>query len=96
MAPSGSKAATLLRVALVTGVLLAGCGENADKGGDKAERFAPVPLKGVAYADTAAEYPHLLYTDGTQTLNDRCPVRKSKLNRRMPPVYVNHRPIGFC
>jgi hypothetical protein len=28
--------------------------------------------------------------------NDRCAVRKTKLNTKMPPVYVNGTPIGFC
>jgi hypothetical protein len=26
------------------------------------------------------------------TVNDRCPVRKSRLNTKMPPVWVNGRP----
>jgi hypothetical protein len=30
------------------------------------------------------------------TANDRCPVRKSRLNTKMPPVWVNGRAIGFC
>jgi len=85
-----------LSVAVWATLLLAGCGESTDRPAGQAERFTPSPLKGVAFADTSAEFPHLLYTDGAQTLNDRCPVRRSKLNRRMPPVYVNHRPIGFC
>lgn len=34
--------------------------------------------------------------DGTVTANDTCPVAKRPLNPRMPVVYVNGRPIGFC
>lgn len=34
--------------------------------------------------------------EGQMTLNDRCPVRRAKLNSRVPPVLVNGRPIGFC
>ena len=34
--------------------------------------------------------------DGQVTLNDRCPVRLVRLNRRMEPVWVNGRPVGFC
>ncbi|MGQ0722106.1 MAG: hypothetical protein ACT4PE_11120 [Candidatus Eiseniibacteriota bacterium] len=30
------------------------------------------------------------------TANDQCPVRKSRLNTKMPPVWVNGRAIGFC
>jgi len=41
-------------------------------------------------------YPHMLFADGQITLNDRCPVRKSPLNLRLPGLYVNGRPIGFC
>ena len=49
-----------------------------------------------AYEDESAEFPRLRFPDGSLSLNDRCPVRKVKLNRRMPPLYVNGRPIGFC
>lgn len=41
-------------------------------------------------------YPHLKLEGGEMTLNDRCPVRKSGLNRRLPVLFVNGRPIGFC
>jgi hypothetical protein len=41
-------------------------------------------------------YPHLKLEDGELTLNDRCPVRKVGLNRRLPVLFVNGRPIGFC
>jgi hypothetical protein len=41
--------------------------------------------------------PRVRYHDGGQvSLNDRCPVRKVKLNPKMPPVYVNGQPVGFC
>ena len=36
------------------------------------------------------------FDDGQVSLNDRCAVRKVKLNPKMPPVYVNGQPIGFC
>ena len=41
-------------------------------------------------------FPRLRFSDGSMTANDRCPVRKSKLNRKLAPVFVNGRPIGFC
>lgn len=41
-------------------------------------------------------FPHLKLDDGQMTLNDRCPVRKVGLNRRLPVLFVNGRPIGFC
>ncbi|MFN8548239.1 MAG: hypothetical protein U0527_09840 [Candidatus Eisenbacteria bacterium] len=49
-----------------------------------------------AYVDSTAELSPLRFADGTVSLNDRCPVRRGHLNRRMPPVYVNGRPVGFC
>ena len=41
-------------------------------------------------------FPHLLMADGRITLNDRCPVRKAILNKRLPALFVNGRPLGFC
>jgi hypothetical protein len=41
-------------------------------------------------------YPHMKMMDGKITLNDRCPVRRVPLNLRLPTLYVNEQPIGFC
>ena len=41
-------------------------------------------------------FPRIRFADGLVSLNDRCPVRKVGLNLKMPPVYVNRRPVGFC
>ncbi|MEZ4651271.1 MAG: hypothetical protein R3E97_21265 [Candidatus Eisenbacteria bacterium] len=46
--------------------------------------------------DTSLALSPLLYPDGQLTLNDRCPVRKVGLNPRMPAIYVNQHPVGFC
>lgn len=46
--------------------------------------------------DTSVALSPLLYPDGQLTLNDRCPVRKVGLNPRMPAIYVNQHPVGFC
>ena len=51
---------------------------------------------GIAFVDERAEFPRVRYADGQVSLNDRCPVRLVKLNRRMPPTYVNGHPVGFC
>ena len=51
------------------------------------------PLASTAPGDT---FPRLRYADEAVSLNDRCPVRKSKLNKRLPAIYVNGMPIGFC
>lgn len=40
--------------------------------------------------------PRIKYADSLVSLNDRCMVRKSKLNPRVRPVYVNGQPLGFC
>lgn len=40
---------------------------------------------------------HLRYRDGQVSVNDACAIRlENKLNPKIPPVYVNGRPIGFC
>lgn len=41
-------------------------------------------------------YPYMLMADGQRTLNDRCPVRLVPMNLRLPAVYVNGKPMGFC
>lgn len=48
------------------------------------------------YADPTVEKPKIRWGAGPTSLNDRCIVRKSKLNLRMPPIFVNGQPIGFC
>ena len=49
-----------------------------------------------AYTDSTLNFPQLLFADESASLNDRCPVRKVKLNRKLAPLYVNGSPIGFC
>ena len=40
---------------------------------------------------------HLRYADGQVSLNDACAIRlENRLNPKIPPVYVNGQPIGFC
>ena len=41
-------------------------------------------------------FPHLLMGDGRLSANDRCPVRKAPLNKRLPTLFANGRAIGFC
>ena len=38
----------------------------------------------------------LRFADGTLTANDTCPVAKRPLNPKMPAVWINGQPIGFC
>ena len=59
------------------------------------DKPAPPPL--AEYVSPTDTLPRLRYlADGLVTLNDRCPVRKVKLNPRMHAAYVNGRPVGFC
>ena len=40
---------------------------------------------------------HLRYADGQISVNDACMIRlENGLNPRIPPMYVNGRPLGFC
>jgi len=41
-------------------------------------------------------YHPLQLADGQETVNDRCPVRKRRLNAKLEPLWVNGRPVGFC
>ena len=41
-------------------------------------------------------FPKLRWEEGGVSANDRCPARRSKLNPRIAPVWVNGVPIGFC
>ncbi len=49
------------------------------------------------YIQPEDSFPKIRYFEaGLVSPNDRCAVRKVRLNVKMPPVYVNGRPIGFC
>ncbi len=47
-------------------------------------------------ADDPETFPRVKFQNGSVSRNDRCPVRKNKLNRGFDPLYVNGRPVGFC
>jgi hypothetical protein len=75
----------------IVGLLLsAGCAAEP-----RMARSAPA-LGTARYVDAAAEKPRIRWGDAPESLNDRCIVRKSKLNLRMPPIFVNGQAIGFC
>ena len=41
--------------------------------------------------------PLARYADGQLALSNSCGIRLgNKLNRRIPPIYVNGHPVGFC
>ena len=50
------------------------------------------------FADSPEDsLPRLRFLEsGLLSINDRCPVRKVRLNPKMPPAWVNGRPVGFC
>ncbi|MGH8015933.1 MAG: hypothetical protein ACREBV_07060 [Candidatus Zixiibacteriota bacterium] len=73
---------------LVSLVVQLGCGQN------QAELV--VDIVNVKYADSTLEFPRIVFADGQVSMNGRCMVRMAKLNRKMPPIYVNGRPVGFC
>ena len=53
----------------------------------RAQRYVP---------GESREFPRVKYADSLVSVNDRCIVKKTKLNPAVRPVYVNWRPIGFC
>ena len=49
------------------------------------------------FVEAQDSFPRVRYFDtDLVSINDRCAVRKVKLNPKMPPVYVNGHPVGFC
>ena len=43
------------------------------------------------------DHPRLRYRDGQVSRNDSCMIRmENGLNFRVPPMYVNGEPVGFC
>ena len=44
-----------------------------------------------------AAHPRLRYVDGQLSRNDTCMIRMGNaLNPKIPPMYVNGEPLGFC
>ncbi len=74
---------------IVLAALVAACGSER-----VSTRMDPVVP--VGFDDSTAAYPHVLFSDGQRSLNDRCPVRRGRLNARMPALFVNGMPLGFC
>lgn len=63
----------------------------------QSEAPKPAPPPRAEFVSPADSLPRLRYlADGLVTLNDRCPVRKVRLNPRMRAAYVNGFPVGFC
>ncbi|HXV14164.1 MAG TPA: hypothetical protein VEC56_08150 [Candidatus Krumholzibacteria bacterium] len=79
-------------IALVATVAALACG--------KGEQASEPAKEHVVFGEFIApedSFPKIRYYEaGLVSPNDRCAVRKVRLNVKMPPVYVNGRPIGFC
>jgi YHS domain-containing protein len=69
---------------------LFGCGGTSAPPEAMEESFESVAV------DPDAEFSPLQYADGSQTLNDRCPIHQDRLNPALRPLFVNGKPVGFC
>jgi len=87
-APAAKKA--VVWVLLCLGLVL--CGGSCGKKGDGAKEYAVLG----EYVDAQAPFSKVTYTGGQVSVNDRCAVDREKLDLRVPPVYVNGRPVGLC
>lgn len=89
-----------LLLLVVFSAVLAGTATAAEESAAKPAADEMMPMASEPFAEFVApedSLPHLRYlADGLVTLNDRCPVRKVRLNPRMGASYVNGRPVGFC
>jgi hypothetical protein len=84
---------------MIAPVLMAvlGCGGGGSRDAALPRDAQKLSMMGeTAYADTTPDFPRLRFADGQVSLNDRCMVRQVKLNPKLPAIYVNGRPVGFC
>ena len=76
------------RPRIATGALALGVG---------AALVVPLSVRSQRHMPTGdPSFPRIRYADSLLSVNDRCAVRKNKLNLKVRPVYVNRQPIGFC
>jgi len=88
-----------LAVALAAAFLVScGGGSEETSRGDQAQKEPEKEYMVFGeYVNETDSLPRLrYYQSGLVSLNDRCAVRKVKLNPKMPPAWVNGRPVGFC
>ena len=84
----------LLAVATSVGVLSLACSKKEETATQEPEKEYIALGEFVNPEDTMPRVRY--FDDGLVTINDRCAVRKVKLNPKMPAVYVNGQPVGFC
>jgi hypothetical protein len=90
--------------AVLTAAFLLSCGgsDEPSRSGTRSEAVdsSAAMTEHVVFADYVNprdSLPHLRYREsGIVSINDRCAVRRVKLNPKMPPAWVNGRPVGFC
>ena len=71
----------------IIGLTQTGCGKTSSPPQAIEESFEATVV------DPEAEYSPLQYADGTQTLNDRCPIHQGKLEAKVRPLFVNRKPV---
>ncbi len=63
-------------------------------------QLSPAPLTGDGVFAVPAADPgrhHLRFVDGQVSRNDTCMIKlENGLNPKVPPMYVNGEPVGFC
>jgi len=57
-----------------------------------ASKQAPRPVPQKFYAPVFAKAKY----DSVLSVNDRCPVKRGRLNPNIRPTYINRQPVGFC
>ncbi|MFT5052273.1 MAG: hypothetical protein ACI8QZ_003706 [Chlamydiales bacterium] len=77
--------------------LLAACASTGDPGRPHASAAVLSSPVSIYVASADAERPRLRYSDGQLSGNATCFIRiGNKLNNKVPPLYINGAPIGFC
>jgi len=85
----------LVAAVVVAGALTLACSKKKEQAQEKGpEKDYMVMGEFVTPEDTLPRIRY--YEDAQVSINDRCAVRKVKLNVKMPPLYVNGQPVGFC
>ena len=86
---------------LLPAVLALALGAGPAAGAEPQPQTTPMPqLEAAPYGEFISpqdSLPHLRFlADGKTSLNDRCPVRRVRLNPKMGAAYINDQPVGFC
>ena len=92
--PHGRFALAALALALT---LLAAVAPAQESGGGEGEWLEGIRLGLPNFVrGDVPDRPRIMYRDSLVSINDICPVRKSRLDPDRKPVYVNGKPVGFC